>query len=148
MISAECAIPEGVFGSDDIDIINDGVSNWREIMRVGDVHEPNKHGHAYGEEEEIGLVGIFGSKAGVHFDGIDEIAFGRVDALAGAIVKQGRLPFFIHKDLQLFLHFQVAPAIAVSFGVIFLINGFVILLSFSSTSRQVDIRIFEQGHGS
>ena len=57
----------------------------------------------------MGLVGIFGSKLGVHFDGVDEVTFSWVNALTRAIVKQGRLSFFIHKDLHLLLHLKVTP---------------------------------------
>lgn len=46
MIGAEGAIPERIFGSDDIDIINDGVPYGSEVMGVTDVDELNKHGDA------------------------------------------------------------------------------------------------------
>ena len=45
MISTEWTIPKRVFGSNDIDVINDSVSYWSEVMWVMNIDEPNEHGN-------------------------------------------------------------------------------------------------------
>lgn len=110
MISAKATIPVGVFMGNDIDIIGDRILHWAPLMGVGHVYNLGNHDHTQGEEIDVGLVRIHGSKrADLHV--LDEVAFYSVYHLTGPIMKYWWFTFFINVYLKLLLHLQVAPII-------------------------------------
>ena len=109
MVSTEASIPIRIFGGNNIDIIYDGLFYGTKIMGVTNVHKPNQHCHTEGEEKKVRLFGIFGSEMAVRLHPVNEIPFHGVYALAGTIMKQGRLAFIVYEYVQLLFHFQVAP---------------------------------------
>ena len=74
MISGEASIPKGIFAGDDIDIVIYGVSNGMKIVGVADIHIPDQHCHAKGQEKNVSFVGIFGPELPIHLDFVDEVS--------------------------------------------------------------------------
>lgn len=105
MVGPKASIPEGVFSSNETDIISHGPLNRTKIMRIAHVDESDHHDYAEGQEIDMCLVGIFGAKMVIHLHPVNKIPFHGVYTLARTIVKNRWLPFFIDKDLKLFLHF-------------------------------------------
>lgn len=110
VICTEAPIPEGIIGGDNIEVVDDGLPYGSKVVRVSHVHELDHHCYTEGQEEDVRSLRISGPELIAYFHHVNEIPFHGVDALAGTIMEHGRLPFFIHENLELFFHFQVTPA--------------------------------------
>lgn len=130
MVGAAGAVPEGVLGGDDVDVVLDEALKRAVVVREGAVDELDHLGDAEGEEEGVGSTWVPRSDSGCRLlrrhrlQRLDEPTLGRVDVLARAVVHQRRLALLVHVNFEPILHLCVTPVPQLSNGLL-LTNRFI-----------------------
>jgi hypothetical protein len=114
------AVPVGVPGRDDADVVGDEGEERGLVVGVGPVREPHHLGDAKGQEEGVGARRVrrpatmaaasLRRRRRHELQLLDEAALDGVDVLARAGVQDRRLAFLVHVHLEPLLHFSIAPA--------------------------------------
>lgn len=109
MIRAKASIPIRVSSGYKIDVVYDSVFYRSKVPWITIIDESNHLYDTKREVENVCLLGIVCAKLFVSLNFMNKISLHGVYAPARTIMKQRRLPFFVHIYLKLFFHFQVAP---------------------------------------
>ena len=114
MVGAGGAVPEGVAGGDDADVVADEREERGAVVGEGPVRELHHLDDAEGEEEGVRAVGVPRPDAGrrrrQELELLDEAALDGVDVLEEHQVQERRLPLLVHVHIEPPLHLHVAPA--------------------------------------